>query len=78
MLKIKVKPQSPLPKVLKLQFEHIRDIYYDMYICWGNEKVLHRIVKEEQIKDITEKYENLFLFDDIENYADLMLLNYVE
>ena len=50
MLKIKVKSQNPLPKVLKLQFEHIRDIYYDMYICWGDEKILHRIVKKEQIK----------------------------
>ena len=78
MLKIKVKPQNPLPKSVKLKFEHIRDIYYDMYILWGDEKVLHRIVKEEQIKDITEKYEQLFLFDDIENYTDLMLLDYVE
>ena len=78
MLKIKVKPPKTLPKVLKLQFEHIRDVYYDMYILWGNEKVLHRIVKEEQIKDITEKYEQLFLFDDIENYVDIMLLDYVE
>ena len=78
MLKIKVKSPKTLPKVLKLQFEHIRDIYYDMYIVWGDQKILHRIVKEEQIKDITEKYEQLFLFDDIENYADLMLLDYVE
>ena len=78
MLKIKVKSPKTLPKSIKLNFEHIRDIYYDMYIVWGDQKILHRIVKEEQIKDIKEKYENLFLFDDIENYVDIMLLDYVE
>ena len=78
MIKIKVKSPKTLPKVLKLQFEHIRDIYYDMYIVCGDQKILHRIVKEEQIKDIKEKYENLFLFDDIENYVNIMLLDYVE
>jgi len=75
MLKIKVKSPKTLPKSVKLKFEHLQDIYYDMYITWGDEKICHKIVKEDEIKDMKEKYEKLFKFDDIENYTDLILLD---
>jgi len=68
-------PINTPKKGIELKFEHIRKQFYRGVVFWNGEEIQSVMLKESEIKDFTQKFENLFRFDDTDAYMDLIMID---
>lgn len=58
-------------KKIRLVFESIEPGYYFAIVRYGKDIISSKVVKTNQIEEYTQKYNDIFDFEDTENWLEL-------